>query len=68
MIQEMLEVDIIQPSQRSFSSPLVMVTKKDGSWRMCPNYRQLNEMTIEDKFPIIVIYELLDELVSHLTR
>jgi hypothetical protein len=62
MIQEMLETDIIQPSQISFSLPVVMVTKKDGSWHMCPYYRQLNKMTIKDKFHILVIDELLDEL------
>ena len=62
MIQEMLEADIIQPSQSSFSSPIVMVMKKDDSWHMCPNFRQLNKMTIKDKFPIHVIDELIDEL------
>jgi hypothetical protein len=62
MIQEMLEVDIIQPSQSSFFSPVVMVTKKDGSWHVCPNYRHLNKMTIKDKLHILVIDELLNEL------
>jgi len=62
MIQEMLEAGIIQPSQSSFSSSIVMVTKKDGSWCMCPDDRQLDKMTIKDKFPILVIHELLDEL------
>jgi hypothetical protein len=43
MIHDMLEVNIIQPSQSAFSSPVVTITKKDGSWRTCPNYRQLTK-------------------------
>ena len=62
MFAEMLEVGIIQPSQISFSSLELLVHKKDGSCHMCPNYRELNKLTIKYKFPIPVIYELLDEL------
>jgi hypothetical protein len=60
MVEEMLEVGIIRPS--SYSSQVVMVFKKDSSWRMCPDYRELNKITIKYKFLITVIEELLHEI------
>jgi hypothetical protein len=62
MVEEMLEAGIIRPSQSSYSAPMVMILKKEGSWHTCPDYRELNKITIKDNFLIPVIDEILDEL------
>jgi hypothetical protein len=60
MVQELLNAGIIRHSMSPYSSLVVMVLKKEGSWKMCLDFCSLNKLTIKEKFPILVIDDLLD--------
>ncbi|GFU67110.1 retrovirus-related Pol polyprotein from transposon gypsy [Trichonephila clavipes] len=61
-IEEWLNEGIIRPSSSEYASPIVMVKKKDGSSRMCIDYRKLNQKLVKDKFPLPIIEDVLDTL------
>ena len=62
LLQGMLQDDIIQPSNSPWASPIVLVQKKDGSIRMCVDYRKLNVVTRKDAYPLPRIDDTLDTL------
>ena len=59
-IDKMLTEDIIEPSNSSWSSPVVLVNKKDGSPRFCVDFRKLNGVTKKDAYPLPNAEELID--------
>ena len=61
-LQELLEKRFIYPSVSPWGAPVLFVKKKDGTLRLCVNYRQLNKMIVKNKNPLPRIEELFDQL------
>ena len=61
-LEELLEKGFIRPSTSPYGAPIIFVKKKDGSFRLCTDYRALNKVTVKNKYPIPRIDELLDQL------
>ena len=61
-LQELLSKGFIRPSASPWGAPVLFVKKKDGSFRMCIDYKQLNKVTIKNKFPLPRIDDLFDQL------
>ena len=61
-LQELLEKRFIRPSVSSWGAPVLFVNKKDGTLRLCIDYRQLNKLTIKNKYPLPIIDDLFNQL------
>ena len=61
-LENLLEQDVIEPSVSPWASPIVLIKKKSGDWRVCVDYRKLNSKTVRDVYPLPRIDETLDAL------
>uniref|UniRef100_A0AAV2M9H7 Retrotransposon gag domain-containing protein n=1 Tax=Knipowitschia caucasica TaxID=637954 RepID=A0AAV2M9H7_KNICA len=61
-VEKMLDEDIIEPSQSSWSSPVVMVDRPDGRERFCIDFRKVNAKILPDAYPMPIIHEILESL------
>src|SRR4029077_16457482 len=61
-IHNMLEAGVIEPSRSPWSSRIVLTKKRDGSPRFCVDYRQLNDLTLKDSYPLPLQQDVMDFL------
>ena len=61
-LQELLQKGFIRPSVSPWGAPMLFVKKKDGTLRLCIDYRQLNKLTVKNKYPLPRIDDLFDQL------
>jgi len=63
-LAELMQKGFITESKSPYGAPVLFVKKKDGTLRMCIDYRALNKITIKNKYPLPRIDELLDRLLG----
>ena len=61
-LQELLDKGFIRPSTSPWGAPVLFVKKKDGTLRLCIDYRELNKVTVKNKYPLPRIDDLFDQL------
>jgi hypothetical protein len=61
-LKELLDLGLIRPSVSPCGAPVIFIQKKDGSWRLCIDYRQLNKATIKNQYPLPRIDDLFDQI------
>ena len=61
-LQELQTKGFIRPSTSPWGAPVLFVKKKDGSLRLCVDYRKLNRVTVKNKYPLPRIDDLFDQL------
>ncbi|GKE87538.1 putative reverse transcriptase domain-containing protein, partial [Tanacetum coccineum] len=61
-LKELQEKGFIRPSHSPWGAPVLFVKKKDGAMRMCIDYRELNKLTIKNRYPLLRIDDLFDQL------
>ncbi|GJX12448.1 putative ribonuclease H-like domain-containing protein [Tanacetum coccineum] len=67
-LQELSDKVFIRPSSSPWGAPVLFVKKKDGSFRMCIDYRELNKLTIKNRYPLPRIDDLFDQLQGSRSR
>ena len=61
-LNELLDAGLIQPSKAPYGAPVLFQKKRDGTMRMCVDYRKLNKATIKNKYPVPLVQDLMDRL------
>jgi hypothetical protein len=61
-LQELLDKWFIRPSNSSWGAPVLFFKKKNGTFRLCIDYRQLNKVIVKNKYPLSRIDDLFDQL------